>query len=115
MKKERPIVISVLAVIMALVGIMNTILGLQFEAHIWVLGYGIIAVVLSLGLWFQWSWAWFGLILLQIFAVGYAIYDWVANGEIDYLAIFFGIFIILYMYRKETRAAFFSSKNLPAS
>lgn len=113
MKKERPIVISILAVIMVLVGIMDIILGFQFGADIWVIGYGVIAIVLSLGLWFLWPWAWVGLILMQIFAVSYAIYDWAANGEIDFLAIFFGIFIILYMLRKEIRVVFFPAKNIP--
>jgi len=43
------------------------------------------------GLWMLWSWAWVGTFLLQIVAVGFAVYDWFTGGPIDVLAMGQGV------------------------
>ena len=66
------------------------------------------AILLSLGLWKLWSWAWTGTIVLQFIAAGFALYDWFTGVGIDFLAIAIAIFIVLYLLRSEVRAAFFT-------
>lgn len=104
---QRPVVVSILAVIMALNGILTLINGLSFQAGPLVIAMGAIAILLSLGLWQLWSWAWIGTIVLQFIAVGFALYDWITGVGIDFLAIAIGIFVVLYLLRSEVRAAFF--------
>ncbi len=105
--KQRPVVVSILAVILFFNGILTIINGLSFEANPIVLVMGGVAILLSVGLLMLWSWAWVGTILLQIVAVGFAIYDWFTGGPIDVLAIGLGVIIILYLLRSEIRAVFF--------
>ncbi|UCC51641.1 MAG: hypothetical protein JSV68_21455 [Anaerolineaceae bacterium] len=104
---QRPVVISILAVVMALNGILTLINGLSFQAGPLVIAMGAIAILLSLGLWQLWSWAWIGTIVLQFIAVGFALYHWITGVGIDFLAIAIGIFVVLYLLRSEVRAAFF--------
>jgi uncharacterized membrane protein (DUF2068 family) len=104
---QRPVVVSILAVVMALIGILTLINGLSFQAGPLVIAMGAIAILLSLGLWQLWSWAWIGTIVLQFIAVGFALYDWITGVGIDFLAIAIGIFVVLYLLRSEVRAAFF--------
>ncbi|NCF65402.1 MAG: hypothetical protein GWP61_05475 [Chloroflexi bacterium] len=104
---QRPVVVSILAVVMALNGILTLINGLSFQAGPLVIAMGAIAILLSLGLWQLWSWAWIGTIVLQFIAVGFALYDWITGVGIDFLAIAIGIFVVLYLLRSEVRAAFF--------
>ena len=105
-KKQRPIVISILAVVILLNGIMTIINGLSFEAQPFVFVIGGVAILLSVGLWMLWFWAWVGTILLQLVAVGFAFYDWFTGGPIDFLAIGLGVIIIAYLLRSEIRAVF---------
>jgi len=105
---QRPLVVSILAVIMALNGVLTIINGLGFQAGPLVIALGAIAILLSLGLWKLWSWAWTGTIVLQFIAAGFALYDWFTGVGIDFLAIAIAIFIVLYLLRSEVRAAFFT-------
>ena len=106
-KNQRPIIVSILAVVMALNGILTIINGLTFQAGPLVITIGVVAILLSLGLWRLWSWAWIGTILLQIIAIGFALYEWITGVGIDFLAIGIGLFVVFYMLRSEIRAAFF--------
>ena len=105
---QRPLVVSILAVIMALNGILTIINGLGFQAGPLVIALGVIAILLSLGLWKLWSWAWIGTIVLQFVAVGFALYEWITGVGIDFVAIAIGVFVVLYLLRTEVRAAFFT-------
>lgn len=105
---QRPLVVSILAVVMALNGILTIINGLGFQAGPLVIALGASAILLSLGLWKLWSWSWIGTIMLQFVAVGFALYDWITGIGIDFVAIAIGIFVVLYLLRTEVRAAFFS-------
>jgi hypothetical protein len=93
---QRPLVVSILAVVMALNGILTIINGLGFQAGPLVIALGAAAILLSLGLWKLWSWAWIGTIVLQFIVVGFALYDWIIGVGIDFLAIAIAIFILLY-------------------
>ena len=105
---QRPLVVSILAVIMALNGVLTIINGLGFQAGPLVIALGAIAILLSLGLWKLWSWAWIGTIALQFVAVGFALYEWITGVGIDFVAIAIGVFVVLYLLRTEVRAAFFT-------
>ena len=105
---QRPVVVSIIAVAMLLNGIITIANGLAFQAGPYVLASGAVALLLSLGLWKLWSWAWVGTILLQIVALAVAIYEWVTLGSINFWSIGIAILIILYLLRSEIRAAFFS-------
>jgi uncharacterized membrane protein len=104
---QRPVVVSIIAVAMFLNGLVTVVTGLMFEAEPYVLASGAVALLLSLGLWKLWSWAWIGTILLQIVALGVAIYYWYTLGSINFWSIGIAIIIILYLLRSEIRAAFF--------
>ena len=104
---QRPVVVSIIAVAMFLNGLITVVTGLMFEAEPYVLASGAVALLLSLGLWKLWSWAWIGTILLQIVALGAAIYYWYTLGSINFWSIGIAIIIILYLLRSEIRAAFF--------
>jgi hypothetical protein len=105
---ERPTVISVIAVIMFLNGIVTLASGVMYEAGPLVLASGAVAILLSLGLWKLWSWSWLGTILLQIVALGTALYYWYTLGSINFWAIGIAIIIIWYLLRSETRSVFFN-------
>lgn len=105
---QRPIVVSIIAVAMVLNGIITLATGLMFEASPLVLASGAVALLLSLGLWKLWSWAWAGTILLQLMALGVAFYDWYMLGSINFWSIGIAILIIVYLLRAEIRASFFS-------
>ena len=105
---QRPVVVSIIAAAMLLNGIITIANGLAFQAGPTVLASGVVALLLSLGLWKLWSWAWIGTILLQIVALGVAIYDWVTLGSINFWSIGIAILIILYLLRSEIRATFFN-------
>ncbi len=105
---QRPVVVSIIAAAMLLNGIITLANGLAFQAGPTVLAFGVVALLLSLGLWKLWSWAWIGTILLQIVALGVAIYEWVTLGSINFWSIGIAILIILYLLRSEIRAAFFN-------
>ena len=104
---QRPVVVMVIAVALFLNGIITLATGLMVEAGPFVLASGAVALLLSLGLWKLWSWAWFGTILLQIVALGVAIYYWYTLGSINFWSIGIAVIIILYLLRSEIRAAFF--------
>ena len=110
---KRPVVISVIAIIMLLNGILTLVNGYRFQAHPVVLALGVLALLLSVGLWMLWSWAWVGTLLLQFAAIGYALYDWFTGGPIDFLAMIIGAIVIIYLMREETRSAFFNRQSLP--
>ncbi len=103
---KRPILVTIISALLLLNGILTIVNTLRFDANPTFLGLGAFAVILSLGLWQLWSWAWWGTILLQLVALGFAFYDWFTGGPIDYLAIFIGVGVILYMLQAGTRAAF---------
>jgi uncharacterized membrane protein (DUF2068 family) len=104
---QRPVVVMVIAVALFLNGIITLVTGLMFAASPIVLVSGTVALILSLGLWKLWSWAWFGTILLQLIALGFAFYYWYTLGSINFWSIGIAIIIILYLLRSEIRAAFF--------
>lgn len=104
--KERPILVMVIAALLLLNGILTIANSLRFDANPVFLGFGVAAILLSVGLWQLWSWAWWGTVLMQVAALGFAFYDWFTGGPIDFLAIFLGAGIILYMLAQGTRAAF---------
>ncbi len=106
-QSQRPVVVSIIAVALFLNGMITIVTGLMFEAGLLVLALGAAALILSVGLWQLWSWAWFGTILLQIIALGEAFYDWYTLGSINFWAIGIGIIIILYLLRAEIRGVFF--------
>jgi hypothetical protein len=112
--KKRPVVISIIAILMLLNGVLTLINGYRFQVHPLVMVLGVIALVLSVGLWMLWPWAWVGTLLLQIAAIGYALYDWFTGGPIDFLAMIIGVIVIIYLLREETRSVFFNRQGTPA-
>lgn len=58
-----------------------------------------------------WPWAWAGTILLQVIAIGYALYDWFTGGPIDFLAMILGMIVLIYLLRSETRQVFFQKRQ----
>lgn len=112
--KQRPVLISIIAVLMLLNGLLTLINGYRFQTHIMVMLLGVAALALSLGLWKLWSWAWVGTVLMQVVAIGFALYDWFTGGPIDFLAMILGALVLLYLFRKETRDLFFNSQPMPA-
>ncbi|MDX1415638.1 MAG: hypothetical protein R3293_15690 [Candidatus Promineifilaceae bacterium] len=110
-KAQRPVVITILAVVMFLNGILTIVNAISFEAQPIVYVMGGVALLLSVGLWMLWSWAWAGTILLQLVAVGFAIYDWFTGGPIDVLAMALGAIIIVYLLRAEVRAVFLKDSS----
>ena len=104
--KQRPILVMVIAALLLLNGILTIANSMRFELNPIFWGFGIVAIILSVGLWQLWSWAWWGTILLQVAALGFAFYDWFTGGPIDFLAIFLGAGVITYMLQAATRAAF---------
>jgi len=104
---QRPVVVMVIVVALFLNGIITLATGLMVGAGPFVLVSGAVALLLSLGLWKLWSWAWFGTILLQIIALGFAFYYWYTLGSINFWSIGIAIIIILYLMRSEIRAVFF--------
>jgi hypothetical protein len=107
---QRPVVVSIIAVVMLLNGTVTVVAGLMYEAGPLVLASGGVALLLSLGLWKLWSWAWIGTILLQIVALVSAIYYWVTLGSINFWSIGIAIIIVLYLLRSEIRAVFFGRR-----
>lgn len=108
MKKKRPIGVSIIAVLMLVNGILTLINGIGFQAGTVVIIFGAVAILLSIGLWFLMPLAWIGTILLQVAALGYALYDWliVKGPEIDVIGIALAVMIIFYMLSKEVLIAF---------
>ncbi len=106
---KRPIVISIIAVLLLINGILTLINAYRFQARPVVPSLGVVALLLSVGLWQLRSWAWAGTILLQLVAIGFAIYDWFTDGPIDFLAMIMGVLILLYFLRANTRNLFFRS------
>lgn len=106
--KQRPVVVSMIAVAMLLNGIITLVTGFMFEASPMVLALGAAALLLSLGLWKLWAWAWVGTILMQLIALGFALYEWYTLGSINFWSIGIAILIILYLLRAEIRAVFFN-------
>jgi hypothetical protein len=104
---ERAVVVSIIAVAMLLNGLVTVVTGFLVEAGLYVIASGAAALLLSLGLWKLWSWAWVGTILLQAIALGVAIYYWYTLGSINFWAIGIAILIILYLVQPAIRAAFF--------
>jgi len=94
---QRPVVVSIIAIALLLNGIVTVVTGLMFEADSIVLTSGAAALLLSVGLWKLWSWAWIGTILLQIVALGVAFYYWYTLGSINFWSIGIAIIIILYL------------------
>jgi membrane-bound ClpP family serine protease len=111
--KKRPVVVSIIAVLLLINGILTLVNGYRFDAHMVVMILGAVALVLSLGMWMLWPWAWVGTVLLQIIAIGYALYDWFTGGPIDFLAMILGVIVLIYLLRSETRRYFFQKQ--PAS
>ncbi len=111
---NRPIVVSIIAVLLLINGILTLINGYRFEAHFVVMILGAAALILSLGMWMLWSWAWAGVVLLQVLAISYALYDWFNGGPIDFLAMIMGSIVLIYMLRSETRQVFFDKKPVSA-
>lgn len=109
--KQRPVVVSIIAVLLLINGILTLANGLRFDAPIVVMIFGAIALVLSVGMWMLWPWAWAGTILLQVIAIGYAFYDWFTGGPIDFLAMILGVIVLIYLLRSETRQVFFHKEQ----
>jgi membrane-bound ClpP family serine protease len=108
---QRPIAIIIIAALLLINGILTLVTGLRFDAHPIVLVLGAAALLLSLGMWQMWSWAWIGTVLLQLTAIGYALYDWFTGGPIDFLAMMMGVLVLYYLLRADTRALFFGSRT----
>lgn len=114
--KQRPIPVVIIAALLLFNGILTLVSGLRFNAHPVVLIFGLAALLLSVGMWQMWSWAWIGTVLLQAAAVGYALYDWFTGGPIDFLAMMLAALVLYYLLRADTRALFFGGKTgTPAS
>lgn len=109
--KKRPVVVSIIAVLLLINGILTLVNGYRFDAHMVVMILGAVALVLSLGMWMLWPWAWVGTVLLQIIAIGYALYDWFTGGPIDFLAMILGVIVLIYLLRSETRSYFFQDRT----
>lgn len=109
--KKRPVVVSIIAVLLLINGILTLVNGYRFDAHMVVMILGAVALVLSLGMWMLWPWAWVGTVLLQIIAIGYALYDWFTGGPIDFLAMILGVIVLIYLLRSETRRYFFQDRT----
>lgn len=111
---QRPVVVSIIAVLLLINGILTLINGYRFQANFVVMVLGVVALVLSLGMWKLWPWAWAGTILLQVVAIGYALYDWFTGGPIDFLAMMLGAIVLIYLLRSETRQVFFHKQSASA-
>ncbi len=109
---QRPVVVSIIAALLLLNGFLDIIYGYLFQApgYVYVMLLGAVAIVLSAGMWQLWSWAWVGTVLLQIGAIGYALYDWFAGGPIDFLAMIIGAIVLIYLFQAKTRSAFFDKE-----
>lgn len=112
---QRPVVVSIIAALLLLNGILTLINGYRFQAPFYVMLFGAVAIVLSVGMWQLWSWAWVGTVLLQIGAIGYALYDWFTGGPIDFLAMMIGAIVLVYLFQVNTRSAFFDKEKEPAA
>lgn len=108
---QRPVVVSIIAVLLLINGILTLVNGYRFQANFLVMILGVVALVLSLGMWKLWPWAWAGTILLQVIAIGYALYDWFTGGPIDFLAMILGAIVLIYLLRSETRQVFFQKPS----
>ena len=111
---KRPVVVSIIAVLLLINGILTLINGYRFQVNIVIMVLGVVALVLSLGMWKLWPWAWAGTILLQVIAIGYALYDWFTGGPIDFLAMILGALVLIYLLRSETRQVFFQESPAAA-
>jgi uncharacterized membrane protein len=111
---QRPVVVSIIAVLLLINGILTLINGYRFQVNFVVMVLGVVALVLSLGMWKLWPWAWVGTILLQVVAIGYALYDWFTGGPIDFLAMMLGAIVLIYLLRSETRQVFFQKQSASA-
>jgi hypothetical protein len=109
--KERPVVVSIIAVLLFINGILKLIHGYRFEANITGMILGAIALILSVGMWMLWPWALMGTVLLQLIAIGYALYDWFTGGPIDFLAMILGFIILVYLLRIEAWQTFFNKQS----
>ncbi len=109
--KQRPVVISVIAGLLLLNGVITLATGYRLGAPIVVMLFGAAALVLSAGMWKMWAWAWIGTVLLQVAAIGFALYEWYTGGIIDFLAMILGAIVLLYLFRAETRALFFGEES----
>ena len=107
---QRPVPIIIIAALLLINGLLTLATGLRFDAHPIVLILGATALLLSVGMWQMWSWAWIGTVLLQLAAIGYALYDWVTGGPIDFLAMMLAALVLYYLLRADTRALFFGGK-----
>lgn len=105
-ERQRPVVVSIIAVAMLLNGVVTLVTGLLYDAQPYVLVLGAVALLLSAGLWKLWAWAWAGTILLQLVALAFAFYDWYALASIDFWAIGMAILIIAYLLQLERRSLF---------
>ena len=111
---QRPVVVSIIAILLLINGILTLVNGYRFEAPLVVMISGAVALLLSVGMWMLWPWAWAGTILLQVVAIGYALYDWFTGGPIDFLAMILGAIVLIYLLRSETRQAFFIKQPISA-
>lgn len=94
--KERPIGVMILAVLIAVNGLL-TIVGSWLIGDMIGLGIGVLALVLSVGLWFLQGWAWVGALLLQLYSIGDMLYVWFTGGPVDYPTLITGGIIIVYL------------------
>jgi hypothetical protein len=109
--KKRPVVVSITAILLLINGVLTLMNGYRFDANTMVMILGAVALLLGVGMWVMWPWALIGTILLQLIAIGYALYDWFTGGPIDFLAMILGIIILAYLLCSETRQTFFNKHS----
>jgi hypothetical protein len=109
---KRPGVVSSIALLLLINGILTLINGYRFDANITVMLLGAAALLLSAGMWMLWPWALIGTIILQLIAISYALYDWFTCGPIDFLAMLLGVIIQVYLLGSETCQTFFNKRPI---
>ncbi len=110
--KQRPVGISIIAVLMFINGLGTILGGFLVKADWFVYLLGALALFLAIGLWFLMRWAWWGTLLLQVVSIGSVLYDWfTAADSIYYFPLIMGFVIILYLMQSDIRAAFLSVAN----
>ena len=113
MGRKRPLGITIIAIIVAILGVLDIIFGIGLLAAgpaqaIITFILGVLGLVLAWGLWTLQSWAFWALVIVEVLNVINGIVAWVAhNPGPGVLSIVISLIILIYMFAdRNVRAAF---------
>ncbi len=113
MGRRRPLGITIIAIIVAIYGILEIILGIGFLAAspaqaIITIILGVLGLVLAWGLWTLQSWAFWALVIVEVLNVINGIVAWVGhNPGPGVISIVISLIVLIYMFAdRNVRAAF---------